>query len=221
MPSRTARILWPVTWIVLGIFAFGALLALNATAREVVTETTRMLFAIVTTPFILEGTVAILGVFVVLGINHWRMSKEGDGWVYLATQEPDASTAKLPAAITERLQGVVLQVKPEEGDEAATIRANIEGFLELGMAAQAAEALTGCPLPDDEATAALHVRVLAANVDTESAQRLLRASADRFAGARAIFSQTATDCADWLASHAPRHRDAVDLWRREAADLAS
>jgi hypothetical protein len=220
MSSRAARILWPVIWTVLGLVALGALLALNATAREVAKDTAKALFGIFATPFILEATVAIAGLLLVLGINQWRLNKEGDGWVYLATQEPDEETEKLPAAITQRLQGVVLQVKPEAGEEADTMRANIEGFLELGMAAQAAEAMVECgQLPDDQVTAALRVRVLAANLDTDAARQLLRSSAARFAGGNSLFAQTAVDCANWIDSHAPRHREAIELWRTEAMGM--
>jgi hypothetical protein len=220
MSTRATRILWPVVWTVIGIAALIALLVLNATAREVAAATTRTLVGLFTTPFILEGTVAMVGVLLVLGINRWRLDKEGDGWVYLVTQEPDSAAGKVPAAITQRLQGIVMQEKPETMDEAGIARAKVEGFLELGMAAQAAEALSECDsLPDDELTAALRIRVMAANLDTAAAQQLLRASAGRFAETRILFAQTALDCADWLESHAPRHRDTVQLWHAEVQPI--
>lgn len=216
MSVRAARFFWPVFWTVLVLAAFGMLLALSSTAREVAREAATTLFGIVTTPFIFEATVALIGLLLVLGINHWRIKKEGDGWVYLVSKEQDAGAAKLPAAITQRLQGVVMQEKPEAMDEAGTARANIEGFLELGMAAQAAEALTESQdLPDDEATAALRIRVLAANLDTDAARDLLHASTKRFGGSGVLFAQTALDCADWLEAHAPQHAHAVQCWHDE------
>lgn len=219
MQSRVARILWPVIWTVLGIAALTTLLVLNATAREVATGTAKTLFGIFTTPFILESTVAVIGFLIVLFINQWRLKKEGDGWVYLVSQEPEAGT--LPASITQRLQSIVMQDKPEAMDEAGTARANVEGFLELGMAAQAMQTLQGfSDLPDDEATAALRVRVLAANLDTATALSLLRESALRFPSSRSMFAQGALDCASWLDAHAPQQRETAAAWRAEAAGMA-
>jgi uncharacterized integral membrane protein len=221
MTDRASRILWSAIWTVLGAAALITLLVLNATAREVATETAKTLFGIFTTPFILEATVALTGIFIVLAINHWRLKKEGDGWVYLVSQEPDQSAGKLPAAITQRLQGVVMQDKPEAVDEAATARANVEGFLELGMAAQAAQALEEFrDLPDDEATAALRIRVLAANLDTGAAQALVHESAGRFAGKEALWVQTALECAGWIEAHAQQQQAALQFWREQAGRLA-
>ncbi len=216
MSPRVARIFWPSLWILGGIGAVGLLLALNPTAREVAKDTAVIIFSIVTTPFILEFTIALSGLLLLLFINQWRLNKEGDGWVYLLTQEPDEAGAKLPASITQRLQGLVMQDKPEAVDEAGTTRAKIEGFLELGMGAQAAGALAESEqLVDDEVTSALRIRVLAANLDTEVAQQLLRASTARFDERRILFAQTALDCADWLEAHAPQQRETAQLWREE------
>lgn len=216
MSSRASRILWPAICTVVVIAALGLLLVLNETAREVAKEAAVTLFGIFSTPFIFETTIAIVGVFLVLAINHWRIKKEGDGWVYLMTQEPDQGASTLSPAITQRLQGIVMHEKPEDMDEAGTIRANIEGFLELGMAGQAAEALIECgSLPDDEATVALRIRVLAANLDTVAAQELLRAGNARFPNRPTLFAQTALDCAVWLEAHAPQQRDAVKVWQAE------
>jgi hypothetical protein len=216
MSSRASRILWPVIWTAGAIAALVVLLVLNQTAREVVKDTAVTLFAIFTTPFIFETTVAIIGVFLVLAINHWRIKKEGDGWVYLVTQEPDPSAGVLSPQTTQRLQGIVMHEKPEAADEAGTSRAHIEGFLELGMAGQAAEALRECDsLPDDEATVALRIRVLAANLDTVAAQELLRAGTARFSNRPRLFAQTALDCAAWLECHVPQQRDAVKVWQAE------
>jgi hypothetical protein len=216
MSSRASRFLAPVIWTVLAVAALGLLLNFNETAREVAKDTMVKLFGIFTTPFIFEATVATIGIFLVFAINHWRIKKEGDGWVYLVTQQPDQDAATLSPQATQRLQGIVMQEKPEEVDEAGTSRANIEGFLELGMASQAAEALLECAdLPDDEATVALRIRVLAANLDTVAAQELLHAGTARFPKRPTLFAQTALDCAAWLESHIPQQRDAVKVWQAE------
>jgi hypothetical protein len=216
MSDGRARTFWIVVSAILGIAAVIALFALSPTAREVAKDTGVILFTIFTTPFIFETTIAVCGLLILLFVNQWRLKKEGDGWVYLVTQESDAGTAKLPASITQRLQSLVLNEKPEAVDEAGTMRAKIEGFLELGMAAQAAEALTESgQLADDEITGALRIRVLAANLDTDNARKLLRDSVDRYPERRLLFAQTAVDCADWLEAHAPRQLDAIQIWREE------
>lgn len=222
MPPRpTSRILWPVVWTLVGIGALAALFVHNATAREVVLETAKTIFGIVSTPFILETTFALIGIFIVLAVNHWRIKREGDGWVYLVTHEPDAGAAPLPAAITQRLQSVVMRDRPSVVDEAGVSRLVVEGFLEMGMAAQAKQELSGLDdLPDDEITAALHIRVLAANLETAAASALLSESSTRFVGHRQLFAQTALACAEWLQSHAPQQDEAIRLWQGQAAGTA-
>jgi hypothetical protein len=221
MNDRTARIFWPVFLSVLALLGLVAVLMTSEDAREVAGDTLRGLFGFFSTPFIFEASVGLLGIFLLLAINQWRLKKEGDGWVYLVSHEPEAGAAKLPASITQRLQGgVVLQDKPETVDEAGTARANIEGFLELGMAAQASEALEECnDLPNDGATTALRMRVLAANLHTAAARDLLHEGLARFAGQHALFAQSALECAQWIEAHAPRHRDAVEMWESEVRGI--
>jgi hypothetical protein len=222
MSHRTSHIILASLVVVFGVVALAAMIAVNSTAREVATGTAQTLFGIFTTPVIFESTIAIFGIFIVLAISRWRVHKEGDGWVYLVTQEPDQDDAKLPASISQRMKGVVMQDKPEAMDEAGTARAKVEGFLELGMAAQAAEALEeNRDLPDDEATAALRVRVLAANLDTAPAQGLLRASNLRFSAHHELFARTALDCANWLEAHAPHQKAAVRLWHAEVSEVTT
>jgi hypothetical protein len=222
MSRRSSPIILAVLVVVFGIVAIAAIFAANSTAREVAAGTAATLFGIVTTPIIFESTIAIFGIFIVLAIARWRLHKEGDGWVYLVTQEPGQHGAALPPSITQRLKGVVLQDKPEAMDEAGTARAKVEGFLELGMAAQAAEALEeNDDLPDDEATAALRVRVLAANLDTACARELFRASNARYITHHALFAQTAMECANWLESHAPHQKAAVQLWHSEVSTVTT
>lgn len=222
MPPRpTSRILWPVVWTLVGIGALAALFVHSATAREVVLETAKTIFGIVSTPFILETTFALIGIFIVLAVNHWRIKREGDGWVYLVTHEPDAGARTLPAAITQRLQSVVMRDRPSIVDEAGVSRLVVEGFLEMGMAAQAKQELSELgDLPDDETTAALRIRVLAANLETAAASALLSESGTRFVSHRSLFAQTALACAEWLQSHAPQQDEAIRLWQGQAAGTA-
>lgn len=221
MTDRNTRIHWPVIWTLVGIGALAAVVVTSPTAQEVAFETLKAIFGVVTTPFILEFTVGLVGVFIVLAINHWRIKREGDGWVYLVTHEPDPAAGTLPAAITQRLQSVVMRDLPAAMDEAGTSRLVVEGFLEMGMAAQARQELSELTdLPDDEATSALRIRVLAANLDTTAASALLVDSAARFTTKRALFAQTAQACAEWLEAHAPTQQEAIRFWQGQANGVA-
>ena len=216
--SSKSRFLWPVVWSLLGLGALVALVTQNEEAREVAIETSKTLFGIFTTPFIFESTVAVIGILIVLGINHWRISREGDGWVYMVTHEPEEGSESLPPAITQRLQGVILASRPEVLDEGGASRLMIEGFLEMGMAAQAQKELADLGnLPADAPSAVLRIRVAAANLDTDHALALLRDSATHLARHEMLWTQTARECAEWLEAHAPQQKTAISLWQREAA----
>lgn len=203
--------------------AVAAVLLFSPSAREVVGDTVRLLFAIFTTPFILESTVALLGLFIVLAINKRRLEKEGDGWVYMMVPDPnDKAALPLPKAITQRLQGTVLKDKPEPLDETLTERALVEGYLELGMAAQARQELDSLDdLPNDAGTAALRVRVLASNLDTEAAKTCLHEAAARFTAERALLSAAAREQSEWFRKHLPSHKADALLWHAEAEALAA
>jgi hypothetical protein len=206
--------------LVVGCLA--AVLVFSEAAREVAVLTLRSLLGLVSTPFILESTVAMLCLLVVLAINKHRLDKEGDGWVYMMVQEPDGKDGKpLPRAITQRLQGTVMREKPVPMDEALAERSVVEGFLELGMAVEAQREFDAWDdLPDDAATSALRVRVLASNLDTAKAREILAASAARFTGEVALLSATAREQADWFRKHLPSHQEQVLLWHAEAEALA-
>jgi hypothetical protein len=111
-------------------------------AREVVTKAVFNIVGAVSTPFILETTVAIVGLSIVLAYNHYRVHKDGDGWVYLAVTEPDAASVAAGATTPpHRLDGVVLTEKPEFPDDLDSRLAVVEGFLELGLRKEALDHL--------------------------------------------------------------------------------
>ncbi|RBP47389.1 hypothetical protein DES53_101186 [Roseimicrobium gellanilyticum] len=221
-PKASHQHLWVIA-AGIGVGALAAVLVFSEAAREVAFTTMRSLFGIVTTPFLLESTVALLALFIVLAINKHRLDKEGDGWVYMMVPDPEEKGGTpLPKAITQRLQGTVLKDKPEPLDEALAERSMVEGYLELGMAVEARrEFQAQQDLPDDVATSALRVRVLASNLDTVQARELLAATAARFANQTALLSATAREQADWLRKHLPAHEDLARLWHAEAEALAA
>ncbi len=214
-PNR--QYLWPVLWTALGMMGYALLLIFSPTAREVSRETAIMLFSILSTPFILETTFALLGIFIVMGINHWRLSKEGDGWVYMVSQEVNESEAGAKAS--QRLQGIIFQDKPLTLDLESAAQGVLEGYLDLGMAAQALKELREqSDLPDDAPTAALQIRILAANIDTESARTLLQQSIERFPQSGELFKQTGKAITIWLQIHLPGH-EAIRVWESVAGDV--
>jgi len=70
----------------------------NDTAREVMGSAFTGLFGFFTTPFILELSVAVIGLIAVISYNQWRISQEGDGWVILPDTEPTSDHAPETAA---------------------------------------------------------------------------------------------------------------------------
>jgi hypothetical protein len=121
----------------------------NPTAREVLAKATFNIIGALGTPFILEATFAILGLFALLVYNHYKLQKEGDGWVYLAQTTPDAaSLAEGAETPPHRLDPVVLPQRPELGGELETRLATVEGYLELGLKQEALAQLEN--LTDEE-----------------------------------------------------------------------
>lgn len=47
---------------------------------------------VMSTPFFMEGTFLLLGLFIVLGLNTWRRHKAGDEFVTIETEEPGHSS---------------------------------------------------------------------------------------------------------------------------------
>lgn len=224
MSSATAsRYLWPVIWSTLGTVALVLLLVVSETAREVALDTAAVLISIFATPFILETSIALILLLVVLTYNQWKRNKDGDDWVYMVTHEDDSSEAgqKLPKAITQRLQGVLLPEKPEVLDEAQAVAGVIEGYLELGMPSQALDDLHRVKdLPDTPASAILRFRVLGANLATEPALSLLRDAAERFPDARPHLAAAAQEVSRWIGKHMHGQAKAQTAWQTEADLIA-
>lgn len=135
-------------WVAPLLFAVACITALaitwqvSETAREVLSKAVLMVAGALATPFILETTVAALGLVIVLVINQIRLQREGDGWVYLAQTEPDAASVATGAeAPPKRLEAVVV---PAALDGQISLDARIamaEGYLDLGLKQEALEHL--------------------------------------------------------------------------------
>jgi uncharacterized membrane protein len=86
-----------------------------------------MMIGILTTPFFMEASFAILGLVVVISLNHWRQQKDGDDFVYLEQVTGPA----LPQDLPEHAKFAVYREKPLIGEEPSLL-AQAEGALAIG-----------------------------------------------------------------------------------------
>lgn len=97
-------------------------------------EWMHMIFGFITTPFILEATFVIVGLMIVFALNHWRMKREGDEFVYLEENHD------LSKDVPESERFAVYGEKPNHtGDP--TLLNEAEGALAIGDYAAAGEAI--------------------------------------------------------------------------------
>jgi len=214
------QFLVPIACFLLLAGGITALLVTSETAREVVVDWLTLAFTIVTTPFILETTAASLFLLGLLAFNRWRLQKEGDGWVYLMTQETDATGKEKGAA--RKIHSMILPNKPEPVDEELDEAGVIEGYLELGMAAQAMEEMNRAQMESAQTldAALLRIRVLASNLETSAALDLHRETSVRHPEAQERLAQNAEQTAGWLRAHLPSHGREATLWQEQAGKMA-
>jgi hypothetical protein len=215
-PSETKthrRWIVPVMWSVGALVAIGVLLKVSPTAREVVGESALTIFQIVTAPFILETTLALLGLLIVLAINHYRQQKEGDGWVYLQKQEPSPAADTGAMDPPHRHEAVVWGEKPAPFDEAATELEVVEGYVDLGLADEALKELASLPAGLGQTAQAvdLHIRALTIAGQMPQAVRVLDERARSHPEEAGLLSKTALAVADWLHEN-KQAGAAIDDW---------
>lgn len=85
------------------------------------------MIGIVTTPFFMEATFAILGLTIVMALNHWRQHKEGDELVYLE----QISAPDTPENLPEHAKWAIYREQPLDG-EAPSLLAQAEGAFAIG-----------------------------------------------------------------------------------------
>lgn len=211
----------PVSWSVAAVFAAAAALYSSATAREVAAESARTIFQIVTSPFVLEATLAILGLCIVIAINQRRIQKEGDGWVYLETHEPatDASEASDPP---HRHDGVVWQEKPGAFDDAGTSLEVAEGYLDLGLGEDALRELESMPAAarEQEKAVGLRIRALVMTGQGTAAATAFTDWMRGHGGGGTFLAEAALASALWLHGNVPGAEAGTWLARARDADGA-
>lgn len=120
--------------VIVGVGALFLLLVVATGLPGVAGEFFARIAGIVTTPFLLEGTLAILGLILVILINHWRQRREGDEFVYLDEMK-DA-----PKDLPDQARWAVYRDKPLEADNPAQSDL-LEGAVAIGDHESAIEIL--------------------------------------------------------------------------------
>lgn len=112
-----------------------------------------LVIGLMTTPFLMEASFVILGLFVVLGINHWRRKRTGDECVYL-----EELSGPQPAGLPEHAKWAIYPGKPLPG-VTPTLREQAEGALEIGDFIEAAECIAAMDEKELQQPATLEVRM--------------------------------------------------------------
>lgn len=102
-------------------------------------EIVKGLFSVVTTPFFLEATVLFIGFSLVALWNSWRLRRDGDGWTYLAEDEPRVRPGQAPGR-----HDAIFTAIPEPEPPQLDLE-QIEGLLDLGSWSEAGELLMQLP----------------------------------------------------------------------------
>lgn len=78
----------PVLWSMAFVAALVTAGVVNETAREILLQGVAYLFTFFSTPFVLEASVAFVGLCIVFIVNSRRIAREGDGWVMMEVKKP-------------------------------------------------------------------------------------------------------------------------------------
>ena len=89
--------------LIIGVAA--ALVCVSAEARQVAFEAVTLIFTFFTTPFILETTGIVVGLMVVLAINHRRLERETDEWVEMEVPVKPTSPSEVTKQPEKALEG--------------------------------------------------------------------------------------------------------------------
>jgi len=85
------------------------------------------IIGIMTTPFFMESTFAILGLVIVITLNSWRQRKDGDEFVYLE----QVSGPDVPEHLPDHAKWAIYREKPLER-EGPSLLEQAEGALAIG-----------------------------------------------------------------------------------------
>lgn len=209
-----------VAWSMAVVAAAVIVLWLSPTAREVAGETTLMLFQILTTPFILEASLALLGLCIVLVINQWRLQRDSDEWVYLQKSEPSAVQTADTADPPHRHDAVIWREKPAGFDQSEAVFDVVEGYLDLGLVDDALREIESLPATHLQAGRAdeLLIRALAMAGRSAEAFRIIADRAAAHPDRRPRLAAVAITVASWLKEKGGP-AGSVDEWLKLSRDL--
>jgi len=92
------------------------------------------IIGIMTTPFFMETTFAILGLVIVVSLNTWRQRKDGDEFVYLE----QVSGPDVPAHLPDHAKWAIYREKPLDRENPSLFE-QAEGALAIGDYSAASE----------------------------------------------------------------------------------
>lgn len=88
-PAKTGGWVEPLVWSAVFVAAIVIAAVVNESAREIILQGVAYLFTFFSTPFVLEASVAFIGLCIVFIINHRRIAREGDGWVVMEVKKTE------------------------------------------------------------------------------------------------------------------------------------
>lgn len=153
--------------VLAGVTCLGLLLVFGRHLPGLAGEFFARVVGMVTTPFILETTLCILGFVVVMTLNHWRQWREGDELVYLdEVKNP-------PETMPDQAKWAVYKDKPLEPGLIAAADL-LEGAIAIGDHEAAIELLTGMSDAERSSPEVLKLRITLAEASgkTELAEHL-------------------------------------------------
>lgn len=112
-----------------------------------------MVLGIITTPFLMEASFIILGLLIVMALNYWRLSRDGDELVYLEQAEGPGSET-----LPESARWAIYQDQPLDPENPGLL-AQAEGALEIGDHAGAVEALAAMKDAERDSPPVLKLRI--------------------------------------------------------------
>ncbi|MBL9143599.1 MAG: hypothetical protein JNM99_07925 [Verrucomicrobiaceae bacterium] len=83
------RLIGPIFFTLVFLGAVVGVLCFSTEAREVAGEAFWNIFRFFTTPFILELSVAVMGLLIVMTYNQWKRSKDAPEWVEMEVPAKD------------------------------------------------------------------------------------------------------------------------------------
>lgn len=153
--------------VLAGVTGLGLLLVFGRHLPGLAGEFFARVLGMVTTPFILETTLCVLGFVVVMTLNYWRQWREGDELVYLdEVKNP-------PESMPEQAKWAVYKEKPLEPGVIADSDL-LEGAIAIGDHEAAIEILTAMSDAERATPEVLKLRISLAEASgkTELAQQL-------------------------------------------------